>query len=167
MSALTRLKTLSGIDVLKEVESKGLYAEMASTLQLTHERFLVHTCGDNPEKFCKAVFDEWLARQSPRLHTWENLLQVLRDINMAYLAKRIDQFFQSKESEVMEKEKGHMDSQPETTEKMRRALDESEEQVLLLKAENKSLSTQLEVLRQQLMPTGMVPVCKPGRIILE
>ena len=159
MSALTRLEALTGIDILKELTSNHLHITLANKIQLK-----LHT---NSLNSCTEIFEEWLAGQSTLPPTWENLLQVLREINMKDLARQIEQFFQSttgpkkKASEVMGEEKELVDSLTQSLKKVERDLQEDEEQNQLLraeieylkaenkslKAENESLQTEIEVLR--------------------
>ena len=160
MSAFARLKVLTDIDVQNELDIHTLVQQ----IQYRH----------NTPNSCAEVFEEWLAGQSPLAPTWENLLQVLRDLNREDLAKHIEQFFQSpteskkKASEVMGEEKELVDSLQQTLAKVERDLYEKEEEhkmaleeIEVLKAENESLSTEIEALRQQqkqlpsVKPTGM------------
>ena len=153
MSALMRLKALTGIDILEELASKHLYIMLANSIQLKLNTYVY-----------SGIFEAWLVGHSPLAPTWGNLLQVLRDINMEDLAKCIEQFFRqrSKESEVMGEEKELVNSLQQSLAKVERELHESEEQNQLLKTLNESLSTENEVLRRQLKqlpsvePSGMV-----------
>ena len=154
MSALACLKALTSIDILSELQSNCLDIMVATSLQLNKER-LLRTYGHDPKDCYKAIFEEWLAGQSPLAPTWENLLQVLRDIDMEDLAKRIEQFFQSttksrkKELEVMGEEKDLVDSLQQSLAKVERDLHESEEQNQLLKGRNESLCTENELLHTE------------------
>ena len=144
MSAFTRLKVLTGIDIVNELDIHTL-------VQLIL----------NMPNSCAEVFEEWLAGQSPLAPTWENLMQVLKSIDMEDMAEHIEQFFRSK-SVKKELEKKLVPSLHQYQSKVEKDLHKQMEllklEYELLKTENEILNTEIEVLRQQL---NQLPSMKP------
>ena len=153
LSALARLEAQAGINIFKELQSSHI-EDIAAATSLQLPDIYRHNLVD----CCKLVFKDWVAGQSSLPHVWANLLQVLRNLDMEDMAKRIELYFllttRSKSkmevSELMGEEKELMDSLQQTLTKVERDLRKSEGQNQLLKIENETLHSEIEVLKQNL-----------------
>ena len=111
----------------------------------------MHTYGHNRKEFCGAVFAEWLAGENLLAPTWNNLLKVLRDVDLEVLAKHVETFFQStmksskKATEVMGEEKELVESLQQTLEKVEWELHKSEAQLRVALEENGILKDALQI----------------------
>ena len=87
MSAIARMKVTADIDICRELAPK--HREMIKRLSLPQAL----SYNRSPMDTIKVVFEEWLARRTPLLPTWEEMLAFLREIGMNLLAVLIEKYF--------------------------------------------------------------------------
>ena len=87
MSAIARMKITAGIDICHELAPK--HHEVIKKLSLPQSL----SYNRSPMDTIKVVFEEWLARRTPLLPTWEEMLAFMRVIGMNLLAVLIEKYF--------------------------------------------------------------------------
>ena len=89
LSAIARMKVTAGIDICHELAPK--HCQMIKKLSLPQS--LSYDQSEVPMDTILSVFEKWLDGNTPLPHTWEEMMKVLREIQMDFLAVRIAKYF--------------------------------------------------------------------------
>ena len=88
MSAIARMKVTAGIDICRELAPK--HREMIKRLSLPQS---LSNQSEFPTYIIVSVFEKWLGGETPLPYTWEEMMKVLGEIRMNFLAGRIAKYF--------------------------------------------------------------------------
>ena len=87
MSAIARMKATAGIDICHELAPKcgRMMKKLSLPQSLSYDQ--------SPTGTIRVAFEEWLAGKSSLRPTWEEMMEVFREIKMIHLAGRIEKYF--------------------------------------------------------------------------